>query len=388
MTSHARRQRLAFGVLLVIHATVPLFAYDCVIQLYGSNAADILGFVAGAGVSSGWLSAALDSWSDCSGAGFPLLQSGMGDYTFDISYAQGQNTNGTGCAWFDHNPQWTGSEWIVVGGTIRMFSHDRWGGSCSGREAETLAHEIGHVLGLADSTCDNHIMGGGENVQPGECELTDELWQTLGDVQCSSTCWTTCSGGGCPEEPPQCETSPILIDLNDDGLDLAGRDDAVSFDIDADGTADKISWTASGTDDAFLVMDRNGNAVVDDGSELFGTATQLRSGERAEHGYEALREFDAFSEGGNGDGRLDSADRIWSRLVLWIDHDHDGISAPRELRRVATSRLTSIDLSYKEAQRRDRHGNKFRYRSTADVRERNGKTRAVQTFDVFFVEAR
>ena len=77
------------------------------------------------------------------------------------------------------------------------------------------------------------------------------------------------------------------------------------FDIDADGYSESVTWVSPEARDAFLFLDRNGNGIVDDGSELFGDATYLFSGEIAQHGYEALAEFDLFEYGGNGDGVID-----------------------------------------------------------------------------------
>ncbi len=132
-----------------------------------------------------------------------------------------------------------------------------------------------------------------------------------------------------PEVPK--EDCPILMDLKLNGLHLSGPDPAVSFDIDADGTPDRIAWTKAGEDDAFLCMDRNHNGVIDDGTELFGYATPLLSGRRAKVGYVALAELDEPAMGGNGDGRIDANDHSFLELCAWVDRNRDGVSQHSEI---------------------------------------------------------
>jgi len=54
-------------------------------------------------------------------------------------------------------------------------------------------------------------------------------------------------------------------------------------------------------------MDRNGDGVINSGAELFGTATVLANGQKANDGYQAMRELDT-----NGDGQLTAADKNWA----------------------------------------------------------------------------
>ena len=103
--------------------------------------------------------------------------------------------------------------------------------------------------------------------------------------------------------------SPILISLRNNSRNyrLTSAVDGVPFDIDADGVLDQVAWTSTDSDVAFLVLDRNDNGVIDDGSELFGTATRKRDGSLAADGFDALLDLD----GGPAvsDGRMACASR-------------------------------------------------------------------------------
>ncbi len=283
------------------------------------------------------------------------------------------------------------------------------------------AHEAGHGMGMGNVDCNSLLpnCGWGDTVMGGYCGVNDQSnclpagptpcdntdvrqsyntsepcqpppgcadWD-YGSCMCldepppdpcaECTCGAECMPqGGCG--PPTVECSPIIIAVgSNSSYHLTSSDDGVLFDMNGDGIRERMSWTQAGDPIAFLVLDRNGNGNIENGSELFGNHSVVPSGQPVTNGFEALAWYD--QNGGNSDGIMDARDPIWSSLRLWIDWNHDAVTQAGELYPLEQWGLSSISLQFQTIGRKDGHGNMFRLKAPCQL---GNKTRF--GYDVYF----
>lgn len=134
---------------------------------------------------------------------------------------------------------------------------------------------------------------------------------------------------------------PLLV--VDDGASLRlspvqAAADAESFDLSTSGRCDRTDWPTTAS---WLVLDRDGNGTIDDGTELFGETTPMVDGKPAANGFAALAALDD-----NGDGVVDGRDPQFAALRLWRDSNGDRQSQPAELSTLAQAEITSLPLTY------------------------------------------
>lgn len=167
--------------------------------------------------------------------------------------------------------------------------------------------------------------------------------------------------------------SPLVVDLDGDGVETVSAAGGIYFDHDANGFKENSGWV--GQDDGILVRDINGNGQIDNGTELFGNNSVLSSGEKAVNGFEALKELDD-----NNDGTFDANDKAWNEVKIWQDKNFNGMVDDGELLTLEQAGIAGIDLDYTNQENIDENGNN--HKQTGTFIKTDGTTGAID--DVWF----
>lgn len=130
--------------------------------------------------------------------------------------------------------------------------------------------------------------------------------------------------------------TPLVLDLDGNGVQTLPSDAGVMFDFDGDGVKEITGWVDPR--DGLLALDNNSNGRIDDGSELFGFHTEI-DGQKPGDGFLALKLYDK-----NNDGVIDNLDDVYSKLLVWVDSDSNGVSDSDELLSLSELDITSISL--------------------------------------------
>lgn len=124
------------------------------------------------------------------------------------------------------------------------------------------------------------------------------------------------------EEYIMCD--PLVINFTGNPAELS--DQKFLFDLDGDGRKDEISYLGKGN--GFLALDKNGDGVINDGKELFGTGSG--------NGFADLAAYDE-----DGNGWIDEDDSVFKLLKIWTKNE-DGED---ELIGIAEAGLGAICLN-------------------------------------------
>jgi hypothetical protein len=184
-----------------IGITSDLNAQCTSVMFNGSDMGNLIG-LQGTSISSTQMDAAASYWASCPayGQGFPQFTTSNVSVAMAVSVVYNGGL-GTFC----------GLETPLSPTSARIDlwaqGHDSAGNIYNCNVTDTLAHELGHVLDLSNSSCSGYIMGpaplsfmnghevaGTRSVAPLECTTVTDRWTTTFDH----------GGGGMPNTPPPC----------------------------------------------------------------------------------------------------------------------------------------------------------------------------------------
>lgn len=158
-------------------------------------------------------------------------------------------------------------------------------------------------------------------------------------------------------------TDPLVINFDTDSAQIS--DQKFLFDIDADGDEEEISMLGSGS--GFLALDKNGDGIINDGSELFGARTG--------NGFADLAGYD-----GDGNGWIDEADSVFQSLKVW-SFDEDGNPRLTDLKEAGIGAVYLGSASTEYHLNDNANNTQAVIRSTGVFLRENGGTGTIQHVD-------
>ncbi|MBK9002451.1 MAG: tandem-95 repeat protein [Sphingomonadales bacterium] len=125
--------------------------------------------------------------------------------------------------------------------------------------------------------------------------------------------------------------SPVALDLDGDGVEFLSATAGARFDFNGDGDAEATAWVSG--DDGLLALDRNGDGLINDRSELVFARDGLTDLEGLAADYDS-----------NKDGVLDANDVDFASFGVWQDADSDGVTDAGEFKSLTDAGIASIKL--------------------------------------------
>jgi hypothetical protein len=264
--------------------------------------------------------------------------------------------------------EWNGSDNTIRINPAYVNAFDTW------RRWYVAMHELGHQMGFDDNyQCVGYTI---------MAALTpNSIPEFTTDDYCGFNYYydPLCEAGGGEDYYNHC--TPLVLSFTGTAPRLS--EPAVPFDIAGDGNLPTCGWTRRSTD-GLLALDRDGDGSINNGRELFGNVTPYSArstGPRAWSGFTALQFFDTRNGGGNGNGRLDRGDAVFSRLLVWFDRNWNGLSEPGETQSLLALGIDHVHLNGLASNRTDRNGNVLWFVSSF-VYELGGALRKGQVVDV------
>lgn len=126
------------------------------------------------------------------------------------------------------------------------------------------------------------------------------------------------------------QQDPLVINFNGSAAQLTEA--KFSFDIDTDGEAEQVSFATGNS--GFLALDKNGDGVINNGSELFGTSSG--------NGFADLSGYDQ-----DGNGWIDDGDAVFQQLqVLRKDEQRNDVLTGLKASGVGALYLGNVSTSF------------------------------------------